>query len=117
MKLKDHSGTEKRGHKIWPPQWGALEVKSGREHPNMRREEFARQATIDSAIEIRERCGVLINVSHPEYAGERVTGTFTFREDTPENRKLAENLVKVVERFRGKTVEELGEAEVNDDLE
>jgi hypothetical protein len=40
MKLKDFSETGELGRKIWPPQWGFQEVKWGREHPNMRREEY-----------------------------------------------------------------------------
>jgi hypothetical protein len=50
MTLKHFSETGERGRKIWPPQWGVQKVKKGREHPNMRREELPRQATIDSAL-------------------------------------------------------------------
>lgn len=70
MKLKDHSETAERGRKIWPPQWG-FQKGYDREHPNMRREEFARQAIIDRVVELRDQCGVLLDVSHPEYAGEK----------------------------------------------
>jgi hypothetical protein len=112
MKLKDFCETGARKHKIWPPKWGAQEVQRGREHPNIRREEFARLAIIECAVVLRDQCGVLLNVSHPEYSG-RVSGTLCFLAETAKNRTLAKNLVKVAELFRGKTVEELGEAEVN----
>jgi hypothetical protein len=99
MKLKDNPKI------IWPPHG----FKYDRAHPN-RPEDFAQQATIDSAVELHDQCGIRLDV-------ETNGGSLTFREDTPENRKLANNLLKVAERFRGKTVEQLGEAEVSDDFE
>jgi hypothetical protein len=117
MKLKDHSWLQESGRRIWPPHWGFQQSKYGREHPNSKREEFARQATINSAIERHDLCGVILHVNHPKYAREIVIGTLWFPHDTPANRKLARNLAKVVEGFRGKTVEELGECEVSDYLD
>jgi hypothetical protein len=109
--------TDWRKHKIWPPHWEfAQQVTGDRKHPNLRREEFARQAIINRTAQLRGQCGVLLDVSHPEY-GERITGKFIFEEDTTKNRVLSKNLLKVVERFHGKTVKELGGAEVSEDFD
>jgi hypothetical protein len=112
MKIKDHSKLNEDGFKFWPPFWGAIERKTNREHPNIIQEKFCREAVITNSTELIHRTGVLIDVSHPEFSGERVTGVLIV-----ESKSLARNLARTLENFKGRTVDQLGEAEVNDDLE
>jgi len=55
---------------------------------------------------------VVINVKHPEY-DTGVTGTIVVRSG---DKQLAGNLLQTAQKFLGKTVEELGEAEVTDEM-
>jgi hypothetical protein len=97
---------------LWPPFWDLAEWKSGRPRPNERAEEFGRSATIDRSVELIDRCGVLIFVNHPEYKGEGLSGVIIVP-----SKALASNLARTVKQFLGKTIAQLGEAEVNDLLE
>jgi hypothetical protein len=110
MKLKDHLRDKERNLSIWPPLWGLMEVNYGRESPNLRQDQFCAEARIQKIARLRDRDGVRIFVSHPDYLGELV-GTTTAR-----TKELADNLLTTAEQFRGKTVEELGEAEVTSEL-
>ena len=90
-------------------QWGATEVKFGREHPNINRS-FNSKAVVESATaQLREERppGVLIRVSHPEFE-EGVSGTV--RVDAGRDR--AEQLAEFVSERKGKTIEKVA-AEVH----
>lgn len=92
-------------------KWGFVEQKQGREHPNMRQEQFCKEAVILKVVELRDRTGVMIDVKHPEYVTEQLTGNIIVRD-----KQLAGNLLQTTQEFLGKTIEELGEAEVTDEM-
>jgi len=123
MKLKDHPQLSPKH--LWV-QWGMTERKQGQhgpiDHPNMRQEQFCKEALILNVEPLREhqlgaptsldRTSVVINVKHPEY-DTGVTGTIVVRSG---DKQLAGNLLQTAQKFLGKTVEELGEAEVTDEM-
>ena len=86
-------------------------MKFGREHPNLRQESFCNTAIVKSVVELRDRCGVLIDVSHPDYPEERVSGVVIVS-----SKPLAANLLKTAQQALGRSVEELGDTEVTADL-
>ncbi len=88
----------------------------------MRQEQFCKEALILNVEPLREhqlgaptsldRTSVVINVKHPE-CDTGVTGTIVVRSG---DKQLAGNLLQTAQKFLGKTVEELGEAEVTDEM-
>lgn len=86
-------------------------MKYGREHPNIRQDTFCKAATIEKAVELRDRCGVLIDVTHPEYPGERICGVVIVA-----TKPLAASVLRTIQAALGKSVEELGDTEVTDEL-
>jgi hypothetical protein len=112
MKLRDHP---KLNPNLWV-QWGMTEQKQGQHgpinHPNMRQEQFGKEAVILKVWSepLPNHSSVVINVKHPEYS-TGVTGSITVLD-----KKLASNLLQTAQKFIGKTVEQLGEAEVTDEV-
>jgi hypothetical protein len=112
MKLKDHPQFSPKH--LWV-QWGFTERKPGPiNHPNMRQEQFCKEAVILKVWSeaLPNHSSVVINVRHPEYP-TGVTGTIIVRSG---DKKLASNLLQTAQEFLGKTVEELGEAPVTDEM-
>jgi len=99
---------------MWPPQKGTTEAKVGRRE--IQPEQLC-AATIVNAVETRRRCGVLLTVSHPEYPEGHVHATIIAPDGLSRSNLLATNLAEAALGFVGKTVEQLGEADVTADLQ
>ena len=112
MKLKDQ--LKKLGIP-WPPQIGLDEQIIGER--KLQPEQLC-MGTIKNAVGMkdRHRYGVLFTVSHPGWKGN-VRPTTMVGDKLPAAKLLAANLLKIAQEYAGKTVEQLGEADVTADLE
>jgi hypothetical protein len=101
MKLSEHPGI-----KIWPPQWGVVLKKVGREHPNTDFTFNSRAIVYSAYAKPYESDAIEVEVAHPSFE-RKVTGTVLVA-DEQDSKAFAAFL----NSCRGLTIEQIEQREL-----